>query len=232
MKSGQVSSGSLLYVLSIWLLSADAIATAFDGDFEINDIDMVEENFLDIKAHRFRKSMEDQWYDNISGWRMNGASLDGDFAFLQTEIKLQQELSDSVNVRLEVEQETFYAEKDFPAPTVEVEFYPLANDIGFSLLGTAAYEKRDMNLGAALIWGRRPWGYTRLEVLKVDAVYNEKSAFDSTEQTQEPGAQQEAEGHSVAVLGGPVDRRGGDLFYQQISRLRLQDSVEGERILR
>ena len=186
MKSGQVSSGSLLYVLSICLLSTDAIATAFDGDFEINNIDMVEENFLDIKAHRFRKSLEDQWYDNTSGWRMNGASLDGDFAFLQTEIKLQQELSDSVNVRLEVEQETFYAEKDFPAPTVEVEFYPLANDIGFSLLGTAAYEKRDMNLGAALIWGRRPWDYTRLEVIKVDAVYNEKSAFDSTEQTQEP----------------------------------------------
>jgi hypothetical protein len=174
------------WFLSFWLLPAVATATVFDDDFEINNIDMVEENFLDIKAHRFRKSLEDQWYDNTSGWRMNGASLDGDLTFLQTEIKLQQELSDSVNVRLEAEQETFYAEKDFPAPTAEVEFYPFGNDIGFSLLGTPTYEKRDIDLGGALIWGRRPWNYTRLEVRKVDALYNEKNSFDTVKQTKEP----------------------------------------------
>jgi len=175
-----------LWILPLWLLPACAAATAFDDDFEINNIDMVEENFLDIKAHRFRKSMEDQWYDNTSGWRMNGASLDGDFTFIQTELKLQHALSETVNVRLEAEQEVFYADKDFPAPTAEVEFYPFGNDIGFSLLGTPSYEKRNSDLGGALIWGRRSWDYTRLEVRKVDALYNDKSGFDTTEQTEEP----------------------------------------------
>ena len=174
------------FTLPLYLLSAGALATAFDDDFEISVIDMVDENFLDIKAHRFRKSMEDQWYNNTSGWRINGASLDGDFTFIQTEIKLQHALSDSVNVRLEVEQETFYAEKDFPPPTTEVEFYPFGNNIGFSLLGTPSYEKRDSDLGAALIWGRRSWDYTRLEIRKVDALYNEKSEFDTVKQTKEP----------------------------------------------
>ena len=149
---------------------------AFDNDFEINDINLDEENFIDIKAHRFRKSLEYQWFDNITAWRITGASLDSDLTFLQTELKLQHELSEFVNVRLEIEQEVFYADKEFPLPTTEVEFYPWAGNLGFSLLGTPAYEKREMDLGIALIWGRRPWNYTRFEYLDVDALYNQKNS--------------------------------------------------------
>ncbi len=130
---------------------------AFDNDFEINDINLDQENFLDIKAHRYRKSLEYLWFDNTSGWRINIASLDSDLAFVQTELKLQNELSEYVNIRLEVEQEVFYADKEFPLPTAEAEIYPWAGNFGISLLGTPAYEKREMDLGIALIlcWSGR-----------------------------------------------------------------------------
>ena len=102
---------------------------AFDNDSEINDINLGTEIFLDIKAHRFRKSLEYQWFDNTTAWRITGASLNSDLAFLQTELKLQHALSEYVNVRLEVEQEVFYTDKDFPLPTAEVEYYPWAGDL-------------------------------------------------------------------------------------------------------
>lgn len=159
---------------------------AFDNDFEINDINLGEENFLDIKAHRFRKSLEYQWFDNTSAWRITGASLDENLAFLQTEIKLQQELSDYLNARLAFEQEVFYADKETPSPTVEVEIYPWAGDLGFSVLGTPAYQKQEMDIGFALIWGRRPWDFIRLEYLQVDSLYNQKNVRDNSFYRNEP----------------------------------------------
>jgi hypothetical protein len=161
---------------------------AFDDDFKINDIDLDEENFLDIKAHRYRKSLEYKWFDSTSGWRMNVASLDTNLAFVQTELKLQSALSEYVNIRLEVEREVFYADKDFPLPTAEAEIYPWAGNFGFSLLGTPAYEKREMDLGVAIIWGRRTWNYTRFEYLDVDRMYNEKNKVDNTFYSREPVA--------------------------------------------
>ena len=178
-------------LLILSLLAVSSVAYAFDNDYEINDINLNEENFLDIKAHRFRKSLDYKWYDSNNGWRMNGASLDGDLTFLQTEIKLQSEVSDHLNVRLELEQEVFYADKDMPLPTVEVELYPWtsntwAGDIGFSLLGTPAYEKRKMDIGAAVIFGRRPWNFTRLEYVEIDSMYNEKNSVDNSYFTEQP----------------------------------------------
>ena len=46
-------------------------ALAFDNDFEINNINLDHENFLDIKAHRYRKSLEYKWFDNTSAWRIS-----------------------------------------------------------------------------------------------------------------------------------------------------------------
>ena len=159
---------------------------ALDNDFEINDINLNEENFLDIKAHRFRKSLEYQWYDYNSAWRITGASLDGDLAFVQNELKLQKDMSEYVNVRLETKQQVFYADNTLMRPTVEVEVYPWAGNLGFSLLGTPAYEKRDMDLGGAVIWGRRPWNYLRFEYLEVDNLYNQKNPFDATYYSTQP----------------------------------------------
>ena len=159
---------------------------AFENNFEINDINLDGESFLDIKAHQFRKSLEYQWFDYVTAWRITGTSLNSDLTFLQTELKLQHELSEFVNVRLEIEQEVFYADKEFPLPTAEVEFYPWAGNLGFSLLATPAYEKREMDLGIALIWGRRPWSYTRFEYLDVDALYNQKNVSDNTFYNKDP----------------------------------------------
>ena len=161
---------------------------AFDNDAEINLIDLGAESFLDIKAHRFRKSLEYQWFDNTTAWRITGASLNSELTFLQTQLKLQHALSEYVNVRLEAEQEVFYADKEFPLPTVEVEYYPWAGDLGFSLLGTPTYEKSDMDLGFAVIWGRRSWDYTRFEYVEVDSLYNQKNISDDSYYSEEPKA--------------------------------------------
>jgi len=175
-------------LLTFGLLVVASPIQAFDDDLEINDINLDDENFLDINAHRFRKSLEYQWYDNTTAWRITGASLDSDFAFIQSELKLQSELSEYVNVRFEIEQEVFYADKDFPFPTAEIEFYPWAGNLGIALLGTPAYEKREMDLGIAVIWGRRPWNYTRFEYLDVDALYNQKNVSDNTFYKEDPKA--------------------------------------------
>jgi len=173
-----------LFALALTLMVSPVLA--FDNDTEINDINLFESNFLDIKAHRFRKSLEYKWYDSTTAWRITGASLDGDLAFVQTGLKLQHELSEYVNVRLEIDDEVFYADKEFPLPTTEVEIYPWAGDLGFSLLGTPALEKRDIDLGIALIWGRRPWNYTRFEYVDVDANYNKKNVADNTYYSRDP----------------------------------------------
>ena len=177
-------SRALLVFMAVLLMYSPA--QAFDNDFEINQIDLDSENFLDIKAHQFRKSLEYQWYDSTNGWRITGASLDPELAFLQTDLKLQHELSEYVNVRLTAEQDVFYADKELLFPIAEVEFYPWAGDLGFSLLGRPAYEKRDMDFGVALIWGRRPWNYTRFEYLEVDSIYNQKNVIDNTFYSKQP----------------------------------------------
>ena len=174
------------FLIFLGLTMAIQPALAFDDDFEINDINLNKENFLDIKAHRYRKSLEYRWFDSTSGWRINAASLATDLTFVQTELKLQSELSEYVDIRLSVEQEVFYADKDFPLPTAEAVIYPWAGNFGFSLLGTPAYEKREMDLGIAVIWGRRPWNYTRFEYLEVDRYYNEKNITDNTFYSKEP----------------------------------------------
>lgn len=173
-------------MISLGLTMAIQPALAFDDDFEINDINLKKESFLDIKAHRYRKSLEYQWFDNTSGWRINIASVSANLAFVQTELKLQSELSEYVDIRLSAEQEVFYADKDFPLPTAEAVIYPWAGNFGFSLLGTPAHEKREMDLGIAVIWGRRPWNYTRFEYLDVDRFYNEKNIADNTFYSKEP----------------------------------------------
>ena len=175
---------SLLLIDALSLITLPALA--FDKDFEINDINLNEENFLDIKAHRFRKSLEYAWFDSTSAWRITSASLDQDLAFVQTELKLQQALSEYVNIRLDMAQEIFYADKELPLPSTELEIFPWAGDIGFSVLGTPTYDKRDLDLGMAVTWGRRPWNYTRFEYVDTDMLYNQKNVADNTYYTTNP----------------------------------------------
>ncbi|RKZ60999.1 MAG: hypothetical protein DRQ44_12200 [Gammaproteobacteria bacterium] len=43
-----------------------------------------------------------------------------------------------------------------------------------------------MDLGVAIIWGRRPWNYTRFEYLDVDSSYNKKNVTDNTFYSKQP----------------------------------------------
>ena len=167
-------------------LALTSPAWSFDDDRSINEINLKEGNFLDINALQFRKPLELQWYDTLSGWRVSGGSLDADRLWLQTELQFQHSLSSKLNVRLEVQQEVFYAPKSLPNPLLEIELYPFKSDLGFSFLGTTFYDKRQSDLGAAVIWGRRPWDFVRFAWLDVDAYYNDKNDFDDSHYGEHP----------------------------------------------
>ena len=169
---------------SIFILTSPA--WAFDDDTSINRISLDKENFLDIKAYQPRKSLEYQWYDSTNGARVFGGSLDHNHLYLLSGFKFQSDLSEYVAVRIQAEQEVFYAIKPFPLPLLEAQVFPWAKNLGISLLGTAAYDKRQADLGVALSWGRQPWNYTRLSWLDVDATYNRKNDFDESYYTKNP----------------------------------------------
>ncbi len=161
-------------------------ALAFDDDRDLNDVNLGVGNFLDIKALQFRKPLEQQWYDSVNGWRVSGGSLDADRLSLQTHLKLQQSLSKKLNARVETQQHVFYVPKPFPSPLLELEAYPFPVDLGFSLLGTTFQDKRQSDLGVAIILGRRPWDYIRIAWLRVDAYYNKKNEYDDSYYSEHP----------------------------------------------
>lgn len=168
----------LVFCLSPWAL-------AYDNDTEINNINLSPENFIDIKADRLRKSLELRWHDIVSGWQMTGGSLDADRLFLDTDIKLHHDLSDTVFARMEIDQEVFYARKPFAAPQIDLGGYPFDLPIGISVLSTFAYDKRQFDLGGAVILGHRPWDYLRLAWTRVDTKYNDKNDFDDSYYSKE-----------------------------------------------
>lgn len=169
---------SFSFCISIFFLSTQAFA--YDNDTQINNINLNPENFIDIKADRLRKSLELRWDDIISGWQMTGGSLDADRLFLDTDIKLHHDLSDSIFARVQIDQEYFYARQPFAPPQIDLGGYPFDIPIGISVLSTFAYDKRQFDLGGAVILGHRPWDYLRFAWTRVDTKYNEKNDFDDS----------------------------------------------------
>jgi hypothetical protein len=174
------------FTLSLAVIWIGGPVHAFDDDTAINRVSLDKENFLDIKAYQPRKSHDYLWYDAINGARIFGGSLDHDRFYLLGDYKFQSDLSEYVTARVTAEREVFYAIKPFPLPVMEVQVFPWAKNLGVSLLGTAAYDKRQADMGAALSWGRQPWNITRLTWLKVDALYNRKNDFDESYYTENP----------------------------------------------
>jgi len=173
------------------LLSAALIALtvrgpvfAFSDDIFIESVDLNAENFIDIRAQRFRKSQDYAWYDSLNGWRIAVASLDGDTFWYETELKFQHQLSKYVNVRMDIEQEVFFNRDPFPPPRFEVQLMPWGGNLGIGVQGHIAYDKRDNDVGLAITYGQRPWEYIRLGYMQLDAMYNEKNQFDDTRHTQ------------------------------------------------
>ena len=154
-------------------------AGAFDNDFAISDIDFNDESFLDINAFGFRKSLDLKWHRGDSGWRIGIGSTTSDRAFMITDLRLRQDLSDQVSLNLDLRQDEFYAPIPSQQPVATLNIYPSSSlDIGFSVLASADHDKRQIDYGYAVSLGRSPGNYVRLSWLKLDRYWNEKNEFD------------------------------------------------------
>jgi len=174
-------------LLTVLLVLINSTCLAFEEGKDIDDITLFDETFLDINADDFRKSQDLAWLDSLSGWRMGGGSTATDYLFLQTDLKLNHQLSDSLYFGLDLNQYDFYTTNPLEAPLIFVDVYPFkAVDIGFSFIGTAAVDKRQADLGFAFTVGRRPRNYVRFSWLSQDHYFNEKNSIDDA-YYDEPG---------------------------------------------
>lgn len=174
-------------LLTVLLVLINSTCLAFEEEKDIDDITLFDETFLDINADDFRKSQDLAWLDSLSGWRMGGGSTATDYLFLQTDLKLNHQLSDSLYFGLDLNQYDFYTTNPLEAPLIFVDVYPFkAVDIGFSFIGTAAVDKRQADLGFAFTVGRRPRNYVRFSWLSQDHYFNEKNSIDDA-YYDEPG---------------------------------------------
>ena len=158
----------------------------FDDDIAINEPNFKAENFLDYKAYEFRKSVQEEWYSVENGWRMAGGSLSRDIAFVDSEIRLQKDLSDTLSVRLQHEHDIYYARKPVKDPLLDIAVRPWGKAIELSFLGTAAFDKRQSDLGFATTLGKRKANYLRFSWLSVDHYYNQKNLFDASYYEKKP----------------------------------------------
>lgn len=171
----------LIKLILIILISISTSALAFEPDLSINYPNFNKENFLDINKAQYDENLNEQWYHTENGWRISSHSLTTDLLYLNSEIKLVNELSDRVAVRVNYQQEIFYTEKDIEAPQLELEIKPSDKyPITTSLIGTTDYNKTKSELGLAFTVGKRTASYFRLSDLVVDYYFNEKTNSPSS----------------------------------------------------
>lgn len=173
-------------VCLILLLFASSDAVGFVGDMSVDDVDLKQENWLDIQAYSFRKSLDQQWDQGDNGFRFTGGSLNIDYLFLRTELRYCQALSDQVDMRLGWEEERFYAPVSFEHPYAELAYHPDAVPMEFSFLGRSGYAKSGADFGGAFSLGRRPWNYLRLVGYAEESLYNDKNEADGSYYEREP----------------------------------------------
>ena len=172
--------------LTLCLAAVTGCACAFDDDIAINDPDFKNENFLDIKAYQFRQSLRQQWYDTENGLSITGGSLGENILTIQSELLLKHSLSDSVDIRLQHQEDSFYGIKPYARPLFEVAAHPWQIPLELSFLGYPTYDKRQSDMGFAISFGLRPRNYLRITWLEQDFYYNEKNEFDASSYQQPP----------------------------------------------
>lgn len=172
--------------LALGLLGFTQNLWAFDDDISINEPGFKPENFLDIKAYEFRKLVDEEWYAHPNGWRMRGGSLDFNLAYIDSEVRLAQDLSEHMSLRFGHEYFTYYARKPFQAPVLELAVRPLPTAVELALLGTPTYDKQQSDLGLALALGKREKDFLRFAYLNVDRYYNSKNVFDESYYEKSP----------------------------------------------
>lgn len=155
-------------------------AFAYDDDRTISLVDFNPESFLDINAASFRRALELDWLAASQGFRMAGGSISSNRLYLNSELRLHEAFSRHLIFGLSWEQDDFYADRPTGLPQLAVNVYPVENsEFGMAVIGTAAHDKRQADLGYALLWGREPDNHIRFSWLKVDAFHNEKNEFDN-----------------------------------------------------
>lgn len=172
-------------LLTLIALTEYAWAT-WDGEPSLDNIEFNLESFIDINSYQFRRSEEIKWYDVENGLRIAAGSLETNLLYLSTDLRLKQEITPNVNVRLRLEDEEFYESREFPRPLLELEFYPTSLPASLSLIGTPAYAKREADLGLAVTIGKRPWNFFRVAWLNADHYFNEKNDLDKSYYKREP----------------------------------------------
>ena len=176
----------LTILISTLMLVHSHLGWCFDDDIAINEPNFKAENFLDYKAYEFRKSTRGEWHTVENGWRMAGGSLSADIAFVDSEIRLQKDLSDTLSVRLQHEHDVYFARKPIKDPLLDIAIRPWDKDLELSFLGTAAFDKRQSDLGFAVTLGKRKANYLRFSWLSVAHYYNQKNLFDSSYYEKKP----------------------------------------------
>jgi len=162
-----------VFVLLISMASTAALA--FDNDLSIDRPNFFTESFLDLNKAEFNEYLNDQWYQSENGWRISSHSMTRNLTYINTELKLHQDLSEYAGMRLLYAQELFYVEKENEALNLEFEVRPLPpKQITFSILGNFNYEKSGSDQGYAITLGKRTANFFRISNTAVDKYYNSK----------------------------------------------------------
>lgn len=162
------------------LLVVSGSTLAFDNDLSINRPDFFTESFLDLNKAEFNEYLNDQWYNTENGWRISSHSLTRNLTYLNTEVKLHQDLSDYASMRMHYAQEVFYSDKENEAINLEFEVRPMPpHQITFSVLGNFNYAKSKSDLGYAITIGKRTASFFHFSDTTVDKYYNAKVDDDS-----------------------------------------------------
>lgn len=177
-----------------WLLSALLLAislirpvsASWDGDPTLEDIIFSFESFVDINAYQFRPSEEVKWYGVENGFRAVGGSLDHNFLYMYSDLRLKRALTPGVNFRVQWREEEFYESRDLQRPLLEAELRPEGWPLSLSLIGSPEYAKRESDIGLATTLGERSKRYLRLAWLSPDNFYNEKNIQDGSFYRSEP----------------------------------------------
>lgn len=192
--------------LSLTVALLESAWATWDGEPSLDNIEFNLESFVDINSYQFRRSEEIKWYDIENGLRIAAGSLETNLLYLSTDLRLKQEITPQVSVRLTLADEEFYEPREFPRPLLELELTPSSLPLSLSLIGTPAYAKRDADLGLAATVGKRPWNYFRVAWLNSDNYFNEKNDLDESYYREEPSqltlemAYQWAERYKLRIL--------------------------------
>lgn len=151
-------------------------AAQFNGDFAIEPHFLEEENFLDWKAYQNPTSWRYAWYTTRNGFSGTVGSLSQKRFLFAQEIKLDVDVGRHGTFSYFQSEDSFFR----PDPIFQQVEFRLGERIYGSILGFPAHDKRLIEVGFAVGYGRRyEWEYVRYSHLDQGRYYNEKNPDDN-----------------------------------------------------